>query len=266
MIASLSLYWYLIRLQLRTRLEYRANLVIAWFAQAFGYASVYGSIWVIANRFEMIGGWTWPELAFLLGFHVLGYSLGAMFTFVQLRNMEERVRNGTFDVLLVQPINPWAFLAFSGFNIEYGGHVTLGIGLIAWAAPNAGIDWSIIAGLQLVLCLISAALLSGAILTMVAAVALILTRSRYLFGLYFDFWEMARYPLTIFAWPVQVLMLTIVPLGFMAYVPVASLLGKPVPFLGSYGGLASLIAGPAAVLVASCFWRFCLRRYQGAGG
>ena len=65
---TLSLYVYLVRLQLRTRLQYRANLVIGWVAQAFGYASVYGTIWIIASRFERLGGWVWPEIALMLGF------------------------------------------------------------------------------------------------------------------------------------------------------------------------------------------------------
>lgn len=263
---TLSLYWHLARLQIRTRMEYRANLVIGWFAQAFGYASAYGAIWVIASRFQTIGGWTWPEIALLLGFHVLGYSLGAAFTFVQLRRMEELVRLGTFDTLLVRPMSPWAFLVFSGVNIEYCGHITLGAGLIIWALPRVDVDWSVLADLQLFASLLSAALLTGAVVTIISAFALILTRSRYLFGLYFDFWEMARYPLTIFVWPIQLVMLTVIPLGFMAYVPVASLLGKPVPFLGEFAGIASIIAGPVAVVIAVLFWRFCLRRYQGAGG
>ncbi len=263
---TLSLYLHIMRMQLRTRLQYRGNLVIGWVAQAFGYASVYTTIWIIASRFERLGGWVWPEIAFMLGFHVLGYALGAVFTLVQLRNMEELVRLGTYDTLLVRPVSPWAFLAFSGINIEYGGHITLGIGLMVWALPQLAIDWSVLTALQLAASLISAALLTGAMLTMVGAMALVLSRSRYLFGIYFDFWELSRYPLTIFALPFQFLLLSVVPLGYMAYVPVASLLGKPVPLIGEAAPLASILAGPAAVLVASIVWKACQRRYQGAGG
>lgn len=263
---TLSLYLYLVRLQLRTRLQYRGNLVIGWVAQAFGYASVYGTIWIIASRFERLGGWVWPEIALMLGFHVLGYALGALFTFVQLRGMEELVRLGTYDTLMVRPVSPWAFLAFSGINIEYGGHIALGVGMIAWALPQLGIDWSVLTVAQLVASLISAALLTGATLTIIAAMALVLTRSRYLFGIYFDFWELSRYPLTIFALPLQVTLLSIVPLGYMAYVPVAALLGKPVPLIGAAAPFAAILSGPVMVVVAILVWQACQRRYQGAGG
>lgn len=263
---TLTLYLHLIGMQLRSRLQYRANLVIGWVAQAFGYASVYGAIWIIASRFETIGGWTWPEIALMLGFHILAYALGALFTFVQLRSMEELVRLGTFDTLMVRPVNPWAFLVFSGVNIEYGGHVALGMGMIAWALPQLSIGWSPLTVLQFAASLISGALLTGALLTMIGALALILTRSRYVFGIYFDFWELSRYPLPMFALPLQVVLLTVAPLGYLAYVPVASLLGKPVPLLGDLAPFAGVIAGPVAVVIAILVWRACLRRYQGAGG
>ena len=263
---SLSLYLYLIRLQLRTRLQYRASLIIGWVAQAFGYASVYGAIWIVASRFEKLGGWVWPEIALMLGFHVLGYALGALFTLVQLRRMEELVRLGTYDTLLVRPVSPWAYLVFSGFNIEYGGHITLGIGMMVWALPQTGMDWSLLTVLQLIASLISAALLTGSMLTMIAAMALVLTRSRYLFGIYFDFWELSRYPLTIFAMPLQFVLLSVVPLGYMAYVPIAAFLGKPVPLIGEAAPFTAIFAGPFMVLVAMLVWQSCQRRYQGAGG
>lgn len=263
---TIALYSHIMGMQVRSRLQYRANLVIGWVAQAFGYASVYGTIWIIASRFEKIGGWTWPEIALMLGFHTLAYSLGALFTLVQLRAMEELVRLGTYDTLLVRPFSPWAFLVFSGINIEYGGHVSLGIGLIVWALLQLGLDWSFLTVLQFAASLISAALLTAAILTIISSAALVLTRSRYLFGLYSDFWELSRYPLTIFALPLQCLLLSIVPLGYMAYVPVSALLGKPVPLIGDAAPFAAILAGPLMVVVAVFVWQACQRRYQGAGG
>ncbi len=61
-------------------------------------------------------------------------------------------------------------------------------------------------------------------------------------------------------------MLTVVPLGFMAAVPVAVLLGKPVPILGDWAGAVALLAGPVFVLLAMALWRHAMTKYQGAGG
>ncbi|WP_377297357.1 ABC transporter permease [Rhizobium sp. SGZ-381] len=263
---TLSLLFYLMRLRVRTRLEFRAALLITWLAQAFGYAGIFASIWLILTRFGTIGGWTWPQMAFLLGFHTLGYALGACFTLVQLRRMEDIVLGGEFDTLLVRPLNPWAYLVFSGFNIEYGGHIALGAGLVAWAWPQLSIAWTTDTCLLLAGELVSAALITASMITIIAACALVLGRARYLFGIYFDFWELSRYPASIFAAPFQVALLSIIPLGYMAYVPVAVLLGRPVPYLGAFAEIAALSAGPLSAVAAFFFWRFCLKRYQGGGG
>jgi ABC-2 type transport system permease protein len=266
MLRGLRIAPHLIGMFVRTRLEYRGAMVLAWLAQGMSYASMYTAIALIVTRFGTLGGWTWSEMALLLAFHLLGYSLGASLSFTQFREIEEKVRLGTFDAILVKPIGPWTFLVFSGLNIGYLGHIVLAVGLMAWALTQVTTDWTILGTLYFAATLISAAMLVAALMTMIGATALIWVRSNHLFAIFFGFWELARYPLTIFPLPLQLLMLSIVPLGFMSYVPVAVFLGKDVAVLGAWAGPAALLAGPLAADLAMLHWRYCLRNYQGAGG
>lgn len=266
MFRGLRIAPHLIGMFVRTRLEYRGAMVLAWLAQGMSYASMYTAIALIVTRFGTLGGWTWSEMALLLAFHLLGYSLGASLSFTQFREIEEKVRLGTFDAILVKPIGPWTFLVFSGLNIGYLGHIVLAVGLMAWALTQTSAEWTILGTLYFAATLISAAMLVAALMTMIGATALIWVRSNHLFAIFFGFWELARYPLTIFPLPLQLLMLSIVPLGFMSYVPVAVFLGKDVAVLGPWAGPAALLAGPLAAGLAMLHWRYCLRNYQGAGG
>lgn len=266
MLHHLRLLPHLVSIHVRTHMQYRGALIIGWIAQAIGYAGTYAAIALIITRFENLGGWSWPQMALLLSIHLLAYALGASFSFIQFRDMEEKIRLGTFDAILTKPVSPWIFLAFSGLNIEYGGHIALAIGLMIWAIANLSIDWSIAHALYLGASIVSAAVLTAAILTMIGATAIIWVRSRHLFSIYFGFWELARYPLNIFPLPLQALMLTVAPLAFLAYVPAAVLLGKPVPVLGDFAAIASLLAGPLAAFIAMTHWRWSIRNYQGAGG
>lgn len=256
----------LVRMFVRSKAEYPGAMILGWISQFCAYAATYTAIGLIIARFGMLGGWVWAEMALLLSFHLLAYSLGAAFSFTQFRNMEELVRKGTMDALLVKPINPWTYLVFSGLNIGYTGHVVLAVGLMAWALVHVEINWTIWTVLYLFGALVSAAMLVCAIMTMIGATALVWVRSRHLYAIFFGFWELARYPLNIFPLPLQMLMLTITPLGFMSYVPVAAALGKDVVLLGPWAGLASLLAGPLVATLAILHWRHCLRNYQGAGG
>lgn len=266
MIATLRVLPFLVHMHVRSMMEYRGGMILGWVAMAFSYASVYTAIALIVLRFEEIGGWNWAEVALLLAFHLLGYSLGASFSFVQFRVMEDLVQRGNFDTLLVKPISPWAYIAFSGFNIGYAGHVVLAVGLMGWALSQAAVEWNLGLVLYLLGTLANSGMITASLLTMIGATALVWVRSRHIFWVYFGFWELARYPLNIFPTVIQAVMLTVMPLAFMSYVPVAVLLGKQVPLLGAAAGPLALLAGPVTVLLAMAYWRWCLRNYQGAGG
>ena len=266
LVRTLAVIPHLVRMFVRTKLEYPGALVLSWVSQAVSYGSMYTAIALIVARFGTLGGWSWSEIALLLSFHLLAYSTGASFSFTQFRVMEDLVRQGTMDALLVKPISTWTYLVFSGFNIGYAGHVALAIGLMGWALTQVDVAWSIPLALYFIATLVSGAMVVCALMTMIGATAMVFVRSRHLYSIFFGFWELARYPITIFPLPIQVLLLTAVPLGFISTVPVSVILGKPVPLLGDFAGLACVLAGPAMAGLAMLHWRWCLRNYQGAGG
>lgn len=256
----------LVRMFVRTKTEYPGAMILGWASQFTSYGAMYTAIALIIARFGMLGGWTWSEMALLLSFHLLSYSLGAALSFTQFRDLEDLVRMGRVDTILVKPVSPWIYMVFSGLNIGYAGHIVLAVGLMCWALTQVQVDWSLPLALYLIATLIGAAMIVCAIMTMIGATALVWVRSRHLYGIFFGFWELARYPLNIFPGVLQVVMLTIAPLGFMSYVPVAVALGKEVALLDDWAMPASLLAGPIAVVIAIMHWRYCLKNYQGGGG
>lgn len=266
MLRQLSLIPHLLLLDVRAQMEYRAAFWIDRIAQIITYGSSFAVIWILANRFGHIAGWTWSDLALLFSFHLLGYSIGACVSFTQMRDLEEQVRLGTLDTLLTKPVSPWVYIVFSRFNIGYAGHVILAVALMVWALVTIDIPWSVQWVLYFAASLISASMVTGALMTMIGATAMIWTRSNHLYSLYFGFWELSRYPLNIFPGAIQAIMLSIVPLGFMAAVPVAVLLDKDVPLLGSWAPVVALLAGPVFTLLAMLEWRYAMNKYQGAGG
>lgn len=256
----------LVKMHVKSQMEYRGAFLLDRVVQILTYSAAYAAIWVLLNRFQTLGGWDWPDLALLLSFQLLAYSLGASLSFVQFRGLEEIVRLGQFDTLMVKPISPWAYLTFSGLNIGYAGHIVLAIGLMIWSLTQVDVQWSMWSGSYFVLTLISASAVTAAMMTMIGVAALVLVQSSYLYSIFFGFWELTRYPISIYPPALQWLMVTIIPLGFMNYVPVAVFLGKDVAVLGGLGAPLSLLAGPLAVGVAVLHWKWSIRHYQGGGG
>ena len=256
----------LVAMKIKAKMEYRAAFIIDALAMFLTYASVYATFWVLLLKFETLAGWDWPELAVLLSFQLFTYAVGASFSFVQFRDMEELVRLGQLDALLVKPFSPWAYLTFSGYNIGYVAHITLAVGLMSWAIGQVDVSWSPGLVLYLIAAVVSAAMMVGAIMTMIGASSIVLVQSKYLYSIFFGFWELSRFPLSIYPAALQLALVTVMPLAFMAYVPSAVVLGKDVAVLGELGMPLSLLAGPLTVALARIHWRWCIRRYQGGGG
>lgn len=256
----------LVKMHFKSELEYRGAFMLDRLAQIMAYGATYAAIWVLLNKFETLGGWNWPELALLLSFQLLAYAIGAAFSFVQFRDFENMVRRGTFDVLLVKPFSPWAYLVFSKLNIGYIGHIILGLGLMIWSLGALNIDWSVGLVLFLMTSLVSASILIAAIMTGIGASAMIFVQSNHLYSIFFGFLELTRYPIHIYPVALQWLLIVFMPLAFVNYVPVAAFLGKDVALLGNSAPVFALIAGPIVALLTMLFWRSALRRYQSGGG
>ena len=183
-----------------------------------------------------------------------------------MRELEDVIHRGQFDVLMVKPFSPWAYIVFSGLNVAYAGHIVLALALIAWSLTQVDVAWSVGLVVYLVGAVTGATMIVAALMTMIGACAFVLVKSRYLYSIFFGFFELTRYPLTIFPAGIQWVLFTVVPLGLATFVPIAFLLDKPIPLIGATGGLLAPLAGPLFVLLAVAHWTWSIRRYQGAGG
>lgn len=263
---SLLICLRLIQLEIKSGLEYRGSFLIHTIAMILNYASAFTAIWILLQQFGTLGGWIWPEIALLLSFQLLAYAIGAATSFIQFRNFEEMIRKGDFDILLVKPFSPWAYITFSGLHTGYAGHILLALGLMTWSLTQLEIAWSPGLAAYGLFSLVNGCLVVAAIMTMIGISAMVLVQSRHIYEVFFGFWQLTRYPMNIFPLGLQWLLVTIVPLGFMNYIPVSVFLGKDVATLGQFAPVFSLISGILCVLAAMRFWRFCIGRYQGAGG
>lgn len=258
--------WLLFKMYVKSQMEYRGAFFLDRIVQIFTYGTAYAAIWVLLLKFDTLGGWDWPELALMLSFQLLAHAIGGAFSFNQFRDMEILVRKGTLDMLMVRPMSPWLYMTFSGLNIGYLGHIILGVGLMSWSLGAVDVAWTFGHAVFILTALVSSALVGASMITMIGASSMVLVQSRHFYSILFGFYELTRYPLTIFPVGLQWLVLTVLPIGFLNYVPVAFYLGKEIPIYGALGGVAALVAGPVWVLIGMGHWRFCMRRYQGAGG
>ncbi len=262
---SLGLFWHFFRLRLRERMEYRGAFLIGLLSQGLAYVAEFTVIWILVHRFGTLGGWVWEEVAFLYSLNLMSYAIGAAFTFSQTE-LEGMVQKGTFDGLLIRPLNPYLSLAAQQFNVGYIGHIVVALAILVWSLGNLAIDWSIMSVLFLLLALIGASLLQAAVLTLLGAWSFTFVRATFLFGFAGTLRSFITYPITIYGATLQVVLTVIVPFAFVNFYPAASLLSKDGQLFPGWTGWLTPLVGVAVFALAYGVWNKGVDRYQGAGG
>lgn len=261
----MRLFLVFFKYHVKERMEYRAAFLIGAFAQIIAYAANYLVVWMLMQQFETINGWTWPEVAFLYSTSLFVYAIGASFTFVQMQFLEDMVRDGTFDTILIKPRNPYFYFVTSTFNNAYIAHLLLSGSILVWSLGQLGFKWDLFNIIFFILCLISGSLIIAGMLTIIGSLTFKVVRLRFLFSLFNRMREFISYPISIYHFAIQVMLIFIIPMAFVNFVPSSLLLGKDMIVMNEIAYIAPFV-GPVLFYVSYKLWMRNVNHYQGAGG
>lgn len=258
--------WALIRAGLREEMQFRANFLIE---VAFGLVDQtigFAFIWVVLGKFQAIGGWTLGEVTLLYGIQLMGHALWAL-SFSRIILVEPMVQMGDFDTMLIRPMPIALQFMFGGFRVATAGDVLGGAVLLGVGLRGSEIDWSPAKVVFLVLAVIGAGLVRGAL--ELAGSALVFRSlvsdwaqsfSEVLFGTF------GGYPLDIFTRRLRLFLTWVIPVAFVAWVPASVLLDRTdaLPFPAWLAWCTPLLG---VALMAAAWWFFLheARQYQSSG-
>jgi ABC-2 type transport system permease protein len=263
MLAAYAQYW---RLNLLTLLEYRANAFM-WFGFTIAYHAVaLGALYVTMRQFPSMNGWTFREMFLLYSLWMAGHELHNAL-FFQVVSVPEYVREGQFDRFLVRPLDTLFQIMIVPQQLLPDGLV-LGAMTLALAIPFSGLRVTPLLLLFVVLVVAGGALIDLGISLAIAAISFWVVRVDTLrwavMSLEQDF---TRYPISIYARGVRVVLAFVLPFAFMNYFPASFLLDKQNTGLGLSPavGILTPAIGLAWAVAAYALWRVGLRRYAGTG-
>jgi len=212
-----------------------------------------GGTFLLAERFGGIGAWTRDEVLFMLGYGTLVTSVVFTFFGYNVSHISRRVGRGQLDHALIQPQPVWMGLLTDGFN-PFGGSAGLipGIALILWAGRHLTIAvtpiWLALFAVNLIgSCAIALAFsfFWGSLAFWAPRAAEEITSST---------WRMIEqlktFPLDGVGASLGTGLLTVLPVGFVAWYPCRALLGlDPNPFATGVTPVAAIVFVAIAVSV-----------------
>jgi ABC-2 type transport system permease protein len=208
--------------------------------------------WIFFERFEEVRGWRLPDVAALFGIVAAGFGAAVVFA-GGMRDLSRTIVDGDLDAFLTQPKSALLHLTASRTFASGWGDLCSGFaflllsGLVdAKSLPLAGVA---------ILCSATVFVASGIV---IHSLAFWLGRIEPVARQMWDFLvTFSTYPPTLFSGALKLVLFTLLPAGFIGYLP-----AELVRDFG-WGGLLAAVGGAAAyMLLAIAVFHAGLRRYE----
>lgn len=259
--AGLRTAWRITALNVRAQLEYRGEFALSVVHGVLWQTSLLLFLTVLVTRFPGLGGWTSGEVFFLAGLRLGGHALYVLF-FNTLTLMPKLVQEGRIEGYLLRPMPLLTQVLLSAARVSALGDLAVGASVLGVSFGLVHTAWPLWKVGFLLLTLVGAALLEGAVQLVISVLAFghvdTGTPSMWAEEVMGSF---GNYPLTIFPAVVKLLLTTVLPAAYTAYLPASVLLGRP-----SGVALFSPLVGFLAFFAARRFWYARAARYGGVGG
>lgn len=237
---------------LQGALEYRASFASQVFSMLVNDA-LWVTFWLAYfDKFKVVAGWGRSEIVMLWAVVASGFGLGMSIcgNAMQLSSMISRGEMD-FYLALPKPVLPHALI--SRMNLTAPGDILFGLLVFGVVVHPSPVQWALFG-----LFTVTTALILVAAQVLAHSLAFWLGNAEGIAQLFENALIMfSTYPTGIFDGWVKVLLFTVVPAGFIGFVPVQLLREPSLPLLG---GLLAFCAGVVGASYA--LFRLGLKRYE----
>ena len=252
--------------RLRSDLQYRVSFVLFTISQFVIVALEFIGILIIFGNVPALAGWTVQDVTFLYGCANLSFSLADLFISA-IETVQEQIRTGGFDRLLLRPASPLVQVIADQFSLRRLGKVAEGATVFTIGCVVADIDWSAGKVAYTSLTILSGTAIFGALWVMTSTLCFWWVEAReaqnaVTYGGNF----LAQYPIGIYGSILRRTLAYAVPIAFVNYFPAVYILDRSDRLgMPDWIYLASPVVAVAVTALAGLMWQFAVRRYRSTG-
>lgn len=249
------------RVNVAARMAYRGDFFISLVMMLAGDMLVPLVTLLVYRSGASFPGWALHEAILIQAIFTLAKGVAFPFFFGIIWNTLDRVREGTFDLMLIKPRSPLFMSMLSGFDVDDFGRLVSGGVLFGYALavmpdkPDAfaWLQFAFLFACALVVLFAFSLLCSGLLFKWVG--------SSRVYDIFDAVTMFGQYPGTLFSKSFLNLLMYVLPIAMLGYLPASALLGR---LDGAAWGSAAVCVALAAVSWG--YWHGMLRQYSSAGG
>ena len=268
MLRQFDIYRRLVGVQIRSQLQFRGQFIVDAVTTFVVTGLEFAALALVFQRFEQIEGWSLAEVAFLYGLVEMSFGIMDMvFSGFDPGYFGRYVRMGSFDQMMLRPLNLTTQVLGSDFGLKRLGKILVGASIFVFALVNTDIVWTIDKLLYLPLVMLGLVLFFGALFVIGATITFWTVNSIEVINIFtYGGTFMMSYPMHIYQTWLRRFFTYIMPAIFLNYYPALYFLTKDDPFnFPSFVHFISPLIGIGMFLLALAFWRFGISKYQSTG-
>ncbi len=257
---SLRIAWSHWRISAMNELQYRANFFVQLVHSGLALVTGLVAIWLVFRHTTDLAGWSQPELLIVMGIHVLVGGLLRTFIEPNMRRLMDDVEQGTFDYVVVKPVDAQLLSSVRDVRIWHVVDVVMGAAVLGYGLAELSGTASLLDALAFVVTLLAGMVMIYCVWIMITSTAFRVVRSEEVLNLFDGFYQTGRWPVTVYPLWLRGTLTFLVPLAFAITVPAQALSDR------LDGTTVALALGFCVVLllVTRVVWLVNLRHYSGA--
>ncbi len=257
---ALHVVWTHWRISAMNELQYRANFFVQLVHSGLALVTGLVAIWLVFSHTTDLAGWTRPELLIVMGIHVL--IGGVLRTFIEpnMRRLMEDVEQGTFDYVMVKPVDAQVLTSVRDVRLWQLVDVAMGAGVLAYGLAELAGGTSVFQVAAFAVTLSAGTVMIYCVWIMITSTAFRVVRSEEVLNLFEGFYQTGRWPVSVYPFWLRGTLTFLVPLAFAITVPAEALSDR----LTGGTVLLAVLFCLVLLIVTRAVWLFNLRHYSGA--
>ncbi|MEU7661375.1 ABC transporter permease [Streptomyces lincolnensis] len=250
----------------RSSMTYRTSFAVTVLGNLLVTGLDFATILLMFSQVDTLGGWSLPEIAFLYGLSATAFGIADL-VLGSMDVLGGRIRDGSFDTLLVRPAPVLAQVGADRFALRRLGRITQAAAVLGYALVAVDVDWSVAKVLLVPVMVVSGAAIFCALFVAGAAFQFVAQDAAEVQNAFtYGGTTLLQYPPTVFGKDLVRGVTFLLPLAFVNWVPASYVLGRPYPLeLHRWTAFAPPLVAAGCCALAGLAWRAGLRSYRSTG-
>lgn len=251
---------HLMRTSIQAQAQYRVDFLLQLGMSLFWVAWNVTPMWMIFEIRHEVAGWNREQAMLVMSAFLILRALIEGLVSPNLNGLVSHVRLGTFDFILLKPVDTQLLVSVSKVVPSKVVDLTAGLAIAAWSISRLERAPSAVELLAAASMLIAGSMAIYAIWLLISCTAFWFVKVDNLTFLFGSIFDAARWPIVMFRGWVRAVLTFVIPIAIMTSYPALAILGR----LDLGAALVAWATGGMLLVASRLVWKWAIRRYSSA--